>query len=132
LGLPIINRVPSSPKYGAPRRTNASAAPESSSPSHLRSSGFASGDPRPISSAFDRRLDGPVLDFGVSSLLRHSDLIMWDRQTESLWQQLDGSAIAGAYTGARLELVPSLLLSWADFRAAYPQDDVLSRETGAR
>ena len=48
---------------------------------------------------FDRRLEGVVLDFGTSGRLRHSDLIMWDRQTQSWWQQLTGDAIVGQLTG---------------------------------
>lgn len=80
--------------------------------------------------AFDRRFDGRVLDFGVSGLLRNSDLIMWDRQTESLWQQLEGRGIVGAYAGAQLKVLPALLISWADFKAGYPRGDVLSRQTG--
>ncbi len=80
--------------------------------------------------AFDRRVGDAVLDFGVSGNLRHSDLVMWDRQTESWWQQLTGEGIVGAYAGYQLELVPAQLVSWRDFKAAFPEADVLSRETG--
>ncbi len=80
--------------------------------------------------AFDRRVGGATLDFGVSGNLRNSDLVMWDRQTESWWQQLTGEGIVGAYAGYRLELVPAQLISWGDFKAAFPDADVLSRETG--
>ena len=80
--------------------------------------------------AFDRRLDGAVLDFGVSGNLRNSDLVMWDRQTESWWQQLTGDGIVGAYAGYSLELVPAQLVSWSDFKKAFPEADVLSRDTG--
>jgi hypothetical protein len=80
--------------------------------------------------AYDRRIRGGEVRLGVSGLLRYSDLVMFDRQTESLWQQLTGEAIAGEMTGLRLEPVPSLLISWADFKAAFPQGDVMSRETG--
>ena len=41
---------------------------------------------------FDRRVDGKILDFGTTGNLRHSDLIMWDRQTESWWQQFSGTS----------------------------------------
>ncbi|MEX0771231.1 MAG: DUF3179 domain-containing (seleno)protein [Balneolaceae bacterium] len=47
---------------------------------------------------FDRRIEGEVLEFGVSGFLRHSDLVMFDRSTESLWQQITGEAIVGTYT----------------------------------
>ena len=80
--------------------------------------------------AFDRRVDGAVLDFGVSGNLRHSDLVMWDRQTESWWQQLTGEGIVGAYAGYQLELLPAQIVSWRDFKAAFPQGDALSRDTG--
>jgi hypothetical protein len=48
---------------------------------------------------FDRRLDGAVLSFGVSGKLRHSDMIMFDRESESWWQQATGEGIVGAYSG---------------------------------
>lgn len=80
--------------------------------------------------AFDRRLDGVVYDFGTSGSLRYSDLIMWDRQTESWWQQLTGEAIIGELAGRRLNFLPAPIISWADFKAANPGSQVLSRETG--
>lgn len=79
---------------------------------------------------FDRRLGDTVYDFGVSGLLRNSDLIMWDRQTESLWQQFTGEGIIGDLAGAQLRFLPSAIISFADFRAAHPDGLVLSRETG--
>jgi hypothetical protein len=82
--------------------------------------------------AFDRRLEpgGTVYDFGTTGNLRHSDLVMWDRQTESWWQQFGGDAIVGELTGARLTFLPAQIVSWETFKATYPQGDVLSRETG--
>ena len=79
---------------------------------------------------FDRRLDGVVHDFGTSGNLRNSDLIMWDRQTETWWQQLTGEAIVGELTGSRLAFLPSTIISWDDFKVTYPEGQVLSRETG--
>jgi len=79
---------------------------------------------------FDRTLDGVVHDFGVSGKLRNSDLIMWDRQTESWWQQFTGEAIVGELTGTKLTLLPASIISWVDFKAANPQGQVLSRDTG--
>jgi hypothetical protein len=81
---------------------------------------------------FDRRHDGDVLEFGVSGLLRHSDMIMYDRKTESLWQQFSGEALVGDYTGDFLKIVPSQLISFDQFREAYPDAPVMSRETGHR
>ncbi len=79
---------------------------------------------------FDRRLEGAVYDFGVSGNLRNSDLIMWDRQTESWWQQLTGEAIVGELTGKQLDILPATIVSWRDFMTTYPEGQVLSRETG--
>ena len=79
---------------------------------------------------FDRTLDGVVHDFGVSGKLRNSDLIMWDRQTESWWQQFTGEAIVGELTGKKLTLLPASIISWVDFKAANPEGQVLSRDTG--
>jgi hypothetical protein len=55
---------------------------------------------------------------------------MWDRATESWWQQLDGRALVGRLAGKRLRMLPVELLSWADFRRRYPRGDVLSQATG--
>ncbi|MBK8020230.1 MAG: DUF3179 domain-containing protein [Chloroflexi bacterium] len=79
---------------------------------------------------FDRRVDGMTLRMGVSGNLRNSDLIMWDDQTESWWQQFTGEAIVGSLTGTQLELVPSLVVSFAEFSAQYPDGEVLTRDTG--
>ena len=81
---------------------------------------------------FDRRLGGEVYDFGVSGNLRNSDLIMWDRQTQSWWQQLTGEAIVGQLTGAQLDILPATLTAWQDFKVSYPDAQVLSRDTGHR
>ncbi|MEX0626993.1 MAG: DUF3179 domain-containing protein, partial [Chloroflexota bacterium] len=80
--------------------------------------------------AFDRRAGDRVLDFGTTGNLRHSDLVMYDRQTESWWQQATGRAIVGELTGTQLEFLPSQLISWGQFVAAHPDGLVLSRETG--
>lgn len=79
---------------------------------------------------FDRRVAGETLRFGVSGLLRNSDLIMWDDATQTLWQQLTGEGIVGAHTGALLDIVPSQLVGYGAFKAQYPEGEVLS--TGGR
>ncbi|MDE0170114.1 MAG: DUF3179 domain-containing protein [bacterium] len=79
---------------------------------------------------FDRRVDGHVLRFGVSGLLRHSDLVMWDGRTVSLWQQVTGEAIVGTATGTFLQPVPTAIVSFGEFAAAYPDGVSLSRESG--
>ena len=80
--------------------------------------------------AFDRRVGDKVLDFGTTGRLRHSDLVMYDRQTESWWQQAVGEAIVGELTGTMLTMLPAPTVSWADFKQGYPDADVLSRDTG--
>lgn len=79
---------------------------------------------------FDRRLDGRLLDFGTTGRLRHSDLVMYDRQTESWWQQVTGDAIVGELVGSELQRVASNTLAWDTARELYPEMLVLSRETG--
>jgi hypothetical protein len=79
---------------------------------------------------FDRRVAGRVLDFGTTGRLRFSDLVMYDRQTESWWQQFTGKAIVGHYAGTELARLPSEIIAFEDFSAAHPAGLVLSRETG--
>jgi hypothetical protein len=74
---------------------------------------------------FERRLDGRILDFGTTGNLRNSDLVMYDRQTESWWQQFTGEAIIGAMTGRQLLLIPSRLESFGRFRQRFPEGQVL-------
>jgi len=78
--------------------------------------------------AFDRRHGGQVLEFGVSSLLHNSDLVMYDRQTESLWQQITGEAFAGKSRGSQLETLPLSMITWINWRQQYPEARVLTIE----
>lgn len=79
---------------------------------------------------FERRVDGRVLDFGTTGRLRHSDLVMYDRQTESWWQQASGEAIVGSLTGTELGFLSANTYGWERARQLYPDLEVLSRETG--
>ncbi|MEX2653537.1 MAG: DUF3179 domain-containing protein [Acidimicrobiia bacterium] len=79
---------------------------------------------------FERRINGVDVTFGTSGQLYASALVMYDRETESLWTHFDGRAIAGVLAGHRLEPVPSPLLAWSEFKKAHPEGQVLSRETG--
>ena len=79
---------------------------------------------------FDRRFEGRMLDFGTTGKLRLSDLVMYDRQTESWWQQLTGEAIIGDLTGGQLTFIPAPLVAWSDFKSEHPEGTVLSRDTG--
>ena len=73
-----------------------------------------------------RTLNGTVYDFGTTGYLRHFDLIMWDRQTETWWQQVTGEAIVGVLTGKQLELLPTSIGPWKNFKQAHPNGKVLS------
>ncbi|MXW43120.1 MAG: DUF3179 domain-containing protein [Acidimicrobiia bacterium] len=75
---------------------------------------------------FDPVVDGQTLRFGTSGLLRNSDLVMWDDATESLWQQIGGEALVGAFAGHRLGVIPSAIVSWGDFTATYAEGTVLA------
>ncbi|WP_218135059.1 DUF3179 domain-containing protein [Parasphingopyxis algicola] len=77
------------------------------------------------SMVFDRRVDGTVLTFGTTGRLRHSDLVMYDHQTQSFWQQFTGEAIVGAYTGTTLDAVPARIEAWRLFRGEFPDGRVL-------
>jgi len=80
--------------------------------------------------AFDRAFDGQVLDFGTTGRLRYSNLVMYDRQTETWWQQATGEGIAGKYAGQQLTFLPAPIISWEEFRNGHPDGQVLSRDTG--
>ena len=71
---------------------------------------------------FDRRIDGKTLSFGTTGKLRNSDLVMYDRQTESWWQQFLGEGIVGTMTGKRLTMVPVRVESFARFKARKAKD----------
>ena len=77
--------------------------------------------------AFDRRVGGQVLEFGVSGKLRHSDMIMYDRQTESWWQQAIGTGIVGDHTDTILEQIPTWMESWEEFRSRNPDGLVMDQ-----
>ncbi len=79
---------------------------------------------------FSRKLGGRTLDFGVSGLLYQSDVLMYDRQTESLWSQVAMQAMSGPLVNTALEWLPSEQMTWAAWRVKYPQGEVLSTETG--
>jgi hypothetical protein len=70
--------------------------------------------------AYDRRLAERVMDFGTSGKLYRSALVMYDRQTESLWAHFTGQAVAGVLTGEELDTYPVSTVSWEDFRTSHP------------
>ncbi len=82
--------------------------------------------------AFLAGRNGEDFDFGVSGLLYNSDVLLYDRQTESLWSQIRKQAVAGPLKGQYLQQIPLQHTSWADWRTRYPQTQVLSLDTGYR
>ncbi len=80
--------------------------------------------------AFDRRTDERVLDFGTSGMLYRSALVMYDRQTESLWTHFTGEAVIGFLAGTSVDSHPVAMVAWSDFLDAHPEGLVLSRDTG--
>lgn len=79
---------------------------------------------------FDRRVEGRVVTFGTSGLLWNSALVMYDRQTESLWSHVTGVALAGVLTGVELERYPVATVPFGVWREAHPDGIVLDRDTG--
>jgi hypothetical protein len=80
--------------------------------------------------AFERTLDGEVVEFGTSGRLWRSNLVMYDRATRSLWLQFTGEAIVGARVGDQLERLPLQMAAWGDVAQRWPDAEVLSRDTG--
>lgn len=82
--------------------------------------------------AYSARAVGRELEFGVSGLLYNSDVLLYDRQTHSLWSQILGRAVTGLLNGTVLQALPLSHTSWGDWRGRHPQTLVLSRDTGFR
>jgi hypothetical protein len=81
---------------------------------------------------FDRRIKQGTLSFGVSGKLRNSDMVMYDRETESWWQQAMGEAIVGDLTGTTLKQLPTWMESWAEFTARNPNGLVMAQPRSSR
>lgn len=79
---------------------------------------------------FSGLLGNYEFDFGTTGRLRYSNLIMYDRQTETWWQQATGEAIVGELTGQQLTFLPAAIISWEQFKESYPNTEVLSQDTG--
>lgn len=79
---------------------------------------------------YDRRFDGEALGFSNTSALYESDLVMVDRSTGSYWWQVAGTAIVGPLTGRSLELLPSQVATWQDWKKDHPGTLILTRDTG--
>jgi len=81
--------------------------------------------------AYESKIDGMPTTFGVSGKLYKSNLVMYDRSTETLWNQLGGEAIIGEHLGKKLKQVPLETVLWRDWKAKHPQTEVLSQDTGS-
>lgn len=79
---------------------------------------------------YGRTIDGQAVEFGVSGKLYNSDLLMYDRKTESLWTQIEGRAVVGPLVGKQLELIDAQNITWQEFRSKRPNGQVLSTDTG--
>jgi len=79
---------------------------------------------------FNREFNGKELSFGISGLLYQSDVLFYDHQNESLWSQLEMKAVTGKKIGTDLEIVPSALATWKEWKDKHPNSLVLSRNTG--
>ncbi|SMY09692.1 DUF3179 domain-containing protein [Flavimaricola marinus] len=79
---------------------------------------------------FDRRVGADTLTFGVTGKLRNSDMIMFDRETESWWQQATGQGIVGDMTGVELEMLPGWLEGWSSFKERNPNGLVMNQPVG--
>ncbi len=80
--------------------------------------------------AFDANIASEPKTFGVSGLLYNSDVLLYDRQTESLWSQIMGEAISGPMKGKELNMVPTTNTTWQRWKETYPETMVLSEQTG--
>lgn len=80
--------------------------------------------------AFERKIDGKETTFGVSGKLYKSNLVMYDRATETLWNQLGGEAIIGEHLGKKLKQIPLETVTWSDWKEKHPNTEVLSKDTG--
>jgi hypothetical protein len=79
---------------------------------------------------FERYIDDEPVEFGVSGKLYNSDMLMYDRKTDSYWAQVTGTAVVGELTGAVLPLYPMKIMTWGDWKETFPDSEVLTKETG--
>jgi hypothetical protein len=80
--------------------------------------------------AYERKINGEEVEFGTSGKLYNSNLVMYDRKTNSYWTQIDGLAIVGELTGTKLTPISIDTVVWRDWKAAHSDSEVLSQDTG--
>jgi len=71
-----------------------------------------------------------IVEFGTSGKLYNSNLVMYDRKTDTYWSQIDGNAIVGELTGQELKAISIDTVVWRDWKKAHPDSEVLSQNTG--
>jgi hypothetical protein len=79
---------------------------------------------------FERKLGRRILTFGITGFIHGSNMVLYDRETESWWQQFTGEAIVGDFNGRKLKSLPAQVIGFAQFASAFPKAEVLSRQTG--
>ena len=79
---------------------------------------------------FERMINGEEVEFGTSGKLYNSNLLMYDRLTESYWSQALGKAVKGELTGYQLNLVPFDVITWGDWKELHPDTLILTTDTG--
>ena len=80
--------------------------------------------------AYERTLGGETVEFGTSGKLFNSNLVMYDRKTDTYWQQIDGKAIVGELTGQELKEISIDTVVWRDWKKSHADSEVLSQNTG--
>ncbi len=80
--------------------------------------------------AYERKIEGETVEFGTSGKLFNSNLVMYDRKTDTYWSQIDGKAIVGELTGMELKEISVDTVVWRDWKKAHPDSEVLSQDTG--
>lgn len=80
--------------------------------------------------AYERTIDGEAVEFGTSGKLYNSNLVMYDRNTDTYWSQIDGVAIVGELTGRELKELSINTVAWRDWKREHPDSIVLSQQTG--
>jgi len=80
--------------------------------------------------AFKPVVNGEEVEFGTSGKLYNSELVMYDRQTDSYWPQTLGMAVVGPATGQILEKIPLDTVRWVDWKKVHPDTQVLRKQTG--
>jgi hypothetical protein len=80
--------------------------------------------------AYRRSFNGAAVEFGTTGKLYNSNLVMYDRKTDTWWTQIDGKAIVGELTGEELTEISIDTVAWREWKQVHPDSVVLSQDTG--